>query len=229
MVSDDPESFADLDGHYTVSGLGEFGGQGCTPSMKLCEEQAQENQQNQQQPAQPPPEQHVDPQAAANAGIAKDLVNNGIQLLNVASAFLFGDAAAGLGYEVPKIPELQPSNKFEGTAMTATEVVLVGATLLTGEGEVKAVSVYQKVETAYVGITKNLAQRELQHGEQLEKIVGGLTRNQARGVEQAIIEQKGLAKNGGALTNKINSISRANPMYKAAVEFGRQILKSVGF
>jgi hypothetical protein len=93
----------------------------------------------------------------------------------------------------------------------------------------EAVSVYQKAETAYVGISKNLAQRELQHGEKLVEVAGGLTRKQARGIEQAIIEQKGLAKNGGALTNKINSIAKTNSIYNEAVGFGRQLLKSIGF
>lgn len=45
-----------------------------------------------------------------------------------------------------------------------------------------------------------------------------------RGVEQAAIEQKGLAKNGGTLTNKINIIAKTNPIYKQAVEFGKILL-----
>jgi hypothetical protein len=89
----------------------------------------------------------------------------------------------------------------------------------------ESVSVYQKAETAYVGITKNLAAREAQHGEPLVKVVGDLTRKQARGVEQAIIENKGLAN----LTNKINSIAKTNPIYQEAVQFGKQLLKSIGF
>jgi len=48
-------------------------------------------------------------------------------------------------------------------------------------------------------------------------------------VEQAIIEQQGLAKNGGKLTNKINSIAPCNSIYKEAVEYGRQVLQAIGF
>ena len=70
-----------------------------------------------------------------------------------------------------------------------------------------------------------MAAREAEHGEKLTEVVGGLTRAGARGVEQAIIEQKGL----GNLTNKINSIAKTNPMYQEAVQFGRQLLKSIGF
>jgi hypothetical protein len=64
---------------------------------------------------------------------------------------------------------------------------------------------------------------------ELTKVVGGLTREGARGVEQALIEQHGLGKNGGALVNKINSIAKSNPIYKGAVQFGRQVLKSIGY
>jgi hypothetical protein len=31
------------------------------------------------------------------------------------------------------------------------------------------------------------------------------------------------------LTNKINSIAEANPIYNDAVEFGRELLRSIGF
>jgi hypothetical protein len=47
-------------------------------------------------------------------------------------------------------------------------------------------------------------------------------------VEQAVIEQRGLAKNGGSLSNMINSISTKNPIYQQAVEFGRAFLRSIG-
>ena len=89
----------------------------------------------------------------------------------------------------------------------------------------ESVSVYQKAETAYVGISKNLAAREAQHGEKLTEVVGGLTRKEAKGVEQAIIEHKGLSN----LTNKINSIAKANPIYQESVKFGKQVLQSIGF
>jgi len=66
--------------------------------------------------------------------------------------------------------------------------------------------------------------REAQQGEKLVPVVKGLTRKQARGVEQAVIEKKGLPN----LTNKINSISKTNPIYKETVEFGNKVLKSLG-
>jgi hypothetical protein len=50
----------------------------------------------------------------------------------------------------------------------------------------------------------------------------------ARAVEQALIEHHGLAKNGGTLTNKINSISPRNSGFGDAVRFGFEILNSIG-
>jgi predicted GIY-YIG superfamily endonuclease len=114
---------------------------------------------------------------------------------------------------------ISPLDKALGPTPSNMLMVLTGDLGEIGEaGKVlssvaeESVSVYQKAETAYVGITKNLAAREAQHGEPLVKVVGDLTRKQARGVEQAIIENKGLAN----LTNKINSIAKTNPIYQEA-------------
>lgn len=84
-------------------------------------------------------------------------------------------------------------------------------------------------KTFYIGITEDLLRRGAQHGEKLEAIVGGLTRLEARGVEQALIEIHGLAKNGGELLNKINSIAKTNPIYKKAVEFGKKTIEAIGY
>jgi len=82
----------------------------------------------------------------------------------------------------------------------------------------------------YVGITNNLARRAAEHRRNdiaIEAIegLGGLTKRQARGVEQAIIKDEGLDN----LLNKINSISERNPKYKSAVKFGEDLLKKIGF
>jgi hypothetical protein len=57
----------------------------------------------------------------------------------------------------------------------------------------------------------------------------GLTRSDARAVEQALIEIHGLGKNGGTLKNLINSISKLNPKYSKQVERGYELLKSIGY
>ena len=85
----------------------------------------------------------------------------------------------------------------------------------------------------YVGITGDLAARALQHSGRfaIEEIPGltNLSRADARAVEQALIEMHGLAKNGGTLLNKINSIASTNPGYARAVAHGLEILQKVGY
>ena len=88
-------------------------------------------------------------------------------------------------------------------------------------------------QTQYVGITNDLARRAAEHlaskGIQVEKVLGGLSRSDARAVEQALIEIDGLGKNGGTLLNRINSISPSNPAYAEQVQRGHEILKSIGY
>lgn len=56
----------------------------------------------------------------------------------------------------------------------------------------------------------------------LEEIVGELTRNQARAVEQYFIE------NGPNQYNKINSISPRFKFYEEALEWAREFLEAAG-
>lgn len=96
--------------------------------------------------------------------------------------------------------------------------------------------VYVSVEagvTKYVGITNNLARRAAEHltakGIRIEPLMQGLSRTDARAVEQALIEIHGLGKNGGTLLNKINSIAITNPSYGAQLQRGYDLLKSIGY
>ncbi|HLJ26020.1 MAG TPA: RHS repeat-associated core domain-containing protein [Candidatus Angelobacter sp.] len=134
---------------------------------------------------------------------------------------------------VMSLPDFQAANPTQDKAMKFTFwasflIPFGGEEAAASKIEGKVVSVYLKSLTEYVGITKNLLSRQAAHGEELLPIVKGLTRTEAKGVEQAIIEKRGLAKNGGTLTNKINSIARTNPIYEKAVQFGRDLLKSMG-
>ena len=101
------------------------------------------------------------------------------------------------------------------------------------------VGVYRSVDstgrTIYVGITKSFERRAAEHfrsrGIRIQKVrgVSGLSRSNARSVEQVLIEHYGLGKNGGTLTNKINSVSQRNPQYAEHLRTGRKILKRAGF
>jgi hypothetical protein len=64
---------------------------------------------------------------------------------------------------------------------------------------------------------------------QIEKLVGNLSRSDARAVEQALIEIHGLGKEGGTLLNRINSISKSNPEFAKQLERGYELLKSIGY
>jgi len=98
----------------------------------------------------------------------------------------------------------------------------------------EAVTVYRIVEegkTVYVGITNNIARRGVAHGALLTPVVENLTRAQARGVEQVLIEHYGFASSGGTLRNRINSISRTRnrQFYNTATAFGKALLDRLHF
>jgi hypothetical protein len=80
-----------------------------------------------------------------------------------------------------------------------------------------------------VGITNNANRRRNQHlarGRQTETIQGmtKMSRFDAHSVEQAPIRRHRLSKNGGTLSNKINSVSRRDPLYGAYVTRGYYLL-----
>ena len=87
--------------------------------------------------------------------------------------------------------------------------------------------------TKYAGKTGRLEARAAEHlrgaGRVIQPVVTGISATAARATEQALIELHGLAKNGGTLVNKINSIARSNPTYQAAKELGDAILKELGY
>ena len=77
----------------------------------------------------------------------------------------------------------------------------------------------------YVGRTNNISRRTAEHalgkrGIVPQEVANKLTLKQARGLEQALINNFKMVKNGGTLLNKINSISRTNPIYDKAVAWG---------
>lgn len=115
----------------------------------------------------------------------------------------------------------------------------VGGRAIGGIGESGKNLVYRSVnelgEVNYVGITNNLERRAAQHlrsrGISIDGIPGlsNLSRADARSVEQALIEHYGMIKNGGVLTNKINSISPLNPGYAGGLERGAILLREAGY
>ena len=119
---------------------------------------------------------------------------------------------------------------FRAISMAAGTII--AAVESDGASEAENVYVYRIIEngkTVYVGITNNLERRAIQHGARLTPIMEGLSRADARAVEQRLIEEFGLERNGGSLRNKINSIARSNPVYEDALRRGTQLLEQIGF
>jgi predicted GIY-YIG superfamily endonuclease len=123
-----------------------------------------------------------------------------------------------------------------GPALTADGLLATGAGSTGAAGG--GVVVYRALDSTgrviYVGITNDVARRSAKHlrvsGIRIRAIPGleNLSRINARGVEQALINLHGLMKNGGTLMNKINSISPQNPVYEEAVQHGTELLKGAG-
>lgn len=104
-----------------------------------------------------------------------------------------------------------------------------------GAGENLVYRAVRNGKTVYVGITKNFAARAAAHlrlkGIQITQIPGlsGLSRFDARAVEQVLINRYKLVNDGGTLINKINSIARSNEIYDEAIARGLSILQKLKF
>ncbi|KIA76414.1 hypothetical protein DB43_AI00010 [Parachlamydia acanthamoebae] len=133
--------------------------------------------------------------------------------------------------------------EFKNVTANASKVMVETVTnqILKKETELIAkeagYAVYRCVQansTIYVGITNNFIRRSAEHLSKknmlIHQLIGGLTKMEARGVEQALINYHGLSKNGGgSLINKINSISSSNPAYTIQLQKGYELLKSIGY
>ncbi len=80
----------------------------------------------------------------------------------------------------------------------------------------------------YIGITNNFIRRQSEHlrnkNINIDILVDGLSRYDARAMEQALIEKYGLNN----LLNVINSISTKNPNYSEMIKRGNNLLKEYG-
>jgi filamentous hemagglutinin len=132
------------------------------------------------------------------------------------------------------------TEKVADAENAATNLGSSNAEAINGEAIGGRTCVYSCVvdgETRYVGITDDIAKRGQAHmrekGITIDGIDGlqGLSRSDARAVEQTLIEYYGLGKDGGSLINKINSISPTkNPTkYEQALIRGAKILRSINY
>ncbi len=86
----------------------------------------------------------------------------------------------------------------------------------------------EKGKVVYVGMTKDFGARAAKHlkdkGIVIKALLNNLSYDEARLVEQALIEKHGLNN----LMNKINGIAKSNPRYQN-IQKGYDLLKSVGY
>ena len=180
-----------------------------------------------------------------SAATGRDLLNGGRKLSGAERAMMLAGAAVGMvpGAGTAAKAGMKVAGKAvtKGTAKVAAKVATAVAkhaddlSDLRGGGN----AVYQALDASgkaeYVGITKNFLRRRAEHlrdsGRTINKIPGldDLTRKDARNVEQALINAFGLKKNGGRLSNKINSISPLNKHYQRRVARGNEILRRVNY
>ncbi len=169
-----------------------------------------------------------------------------------------GSTASGMAATLPKLPgagqaavvaEAQLGQRWTAPALAQVETVAITAEGITvvlapnavamaaSEGGGGQTSVYisqnARGQAQYVGLTDDIARRAAEHlrtrGFRIEELLGGLSREDARAVEQALIEIHGLGKNGGTLLNRINSVARTNPQYAAMLRRGMELLESIGY
>jgi len=147
---------------------------------------------------------------------------------------------AGTAEIAPLAVAAMPSFSLWGGGSATTSVLGGGGSLLAPKvaetlssprTQSTVYTVYQVVQNGtvrYVGITANFGRRSAEHlrerGWEAQELLTVAGKQMARGVEQALIELHGLAKNGGTLLNEINSIAKPNPVYPEAVRLGKQIL-----
>ena len=169
-----------------------------------------------------------------------------------------GNTASGMAAALPKLPgagqaavvaETQLNIRFTAPALAQVEsgaITAEGVTIALApnavamsshEGGGGQTSIYvsqnPQGQVQYVGLTNDIARRAAEHlrtsGFQIEELLGGLSREDARAVEQALIEIHGLGKNSGTLLNRINSVARTNPKYAALLRRGMELLESIGY
>jgi hypothetical protein len=142
------------------------------------------------------------------------------------AAMIEGGLGLGVTLGIPAVGAI--GSIATGGAVAGIEAALPEALTLGGNAET-GIDVYLGIrngQAVYCGITCNLAQRFAQHGSRFDALeqvtTSGVTRGDARAIEQAMIES-----NPG-FQNIRNSISPQQPWYQDALNWGTSWLKSNG-
>ncbi|HEV2471209.1 MAG TPA: RHS repeat-associated core domain-containing protein [Chthonomonadales bacterium] len=170
----------------------------------------------------------------ANKMASKAMIARAMNHANAIGTRLFGPPTQ----PIVAVPGPQPAQDIIAIGPGEIDPLAEGLGLeeAAADAALDNVGVYQSFtatgDVEYVGITNNFKRRLAEYGERflrLDRVPGleHLTRQQARSVEQTLIEEFRLAKNGGTLLNRINSIARTNPLYGRSLEEGRALLQRV--
>jgi hypothetical protein len=154
--------------------------------------------------------------------IAEDYHNPLLALEHVAQSFPMAGGELGLFGAATKEIGIAESAAEEAAAVLPKALTL-------GKNAETGIDVYLGIkdgEAVYCGITCNLGQRFAQHGSRFDALqqvtTSGVTRGEARAIEQALIE-----RNPG-FQNIRNSISPDHSWYGDAVNWGESWLKTNG-
>lgn len=132
-----------------------------------------------------------------------------------------------------------PASSEPASTSVGTESAQAGTAARAATPNPGKTTVYQSFDSSgkvqYVGITDDFPARASAHASQkgisISQIPGleNISRVDARAVEQVLIENYGLGRNGGQLLNKINSISPSNDIYEGAIDRGASLLRTLGY
>ncbi len=139
----------------------------------------------------------------------------------IAIAPYIGDIGKGGKYAAKGAKALKAVDKAGDIAKYSDEATDFAKWLNKGPGNVGVYNGLNKAgDDVYVGITNNIIRRQGQWGNtfRIKEMTGGLTRNQAKAIEQVIIEQN------PHYLNIINSISPSNPNYQQAIDWANYYL-----
>ena len=121
---------------------------------------------------------------------------------------------------------LDNANDVRKATQTTLDSISNASKNLPSGGNTVYVSYRSNGSVEYVGITNDFGRRQKEWGgtRNIEVLTDNLDRDSARIVEQTVIDTYGIGKNGGILSNKINSISKKNSrLYSKYLEFLNKI------